>query len=141
MYKLNWLFLHKPLQDHTSSLNHLVNMCQPPLWSSSYRSSGVLLWGSVSAHPDTCPERAGSCPLCTRCAASSPLSFCGATGQTPDIKYQNMMHSSIPAHVIWGMLSVMFSCTHSHAPPFSWTACVLSQIILHKGRSPAMYEN
>lgn len=48
----------------------------------SYRSSGELLWDFVSARPDICPERAGSCPPCRWCAASLPLRLCRGGQQT-----------------------------------------------------------
>lgn len=40
------------------------------LFTKSYRSSCWLMLASASGHPDTCSERAGSCPRCTRFAAS-----------------------------------------------------------------------
>lgn len=109
----------------------------------SYRSSGVQLWGFVSARPDTCPGRAGSCPLCTTCAASSPLRFCGGMKDTADIKYQNMTHNPIPhSCFLWNIIFkficihvITSTCTHKHTLLLYWTVCVITPV-LHVGWSP-----
>lgn len=95
----------------------------------SYHSSGVPLWGFVSARPDTCPEHAGSDPLCTRCAASSPLRLWGGAGRRVDINHRSFitpcpLTCSVECYL--RMLlnsSVMFRGSHAHTGAPVFCAC------------------
>lgn len=67
----------------------------------SYRSSCGLRRRLASAHPDTCAERAGSCPRCTRCAASWLLGFCWGTRDRARMnKHVSLVRVSIAIHVL-----------------------------------------
>lgn len=74
-HKLN--FNVSLLHQNSTFFNITKSHCTRLVWLlQAYRSNGVLLSGFVSVHPGTCPEHAGSGPLCTRCAASSLLRYC-----------------------------------------------------------------
>lgn len=96
-WRINWkstlnISTNEAVREKHEILPYCFTMTQPWLCFSaplswilvmqSYRSNGELLWDFVSARPDTGPEHAGSCPPCTRCAASSPLRFCRGTTKT-----------------------------------------------------------
>lgn len=117
----------------------------------SYHSNGVLLWDFVSARPDTCPERAGSGPLYTKCAASSPLQFCRRAGQRAAVKYQNMIHDSVftcmysveyySQMVSLSQIILTFTQTHTCSCALSQLFCMMADHLVSMKISLRRYIN